>query len=111
MIRYLRLSLRYPGLFLNRHSYGDLLTYLTLHLGPTSRLQGGWACLKFLTSSDDHEDGGNKEQRSPGGEIRPPITARPKGAFCSPPSPRPNAIGTIPMIIASAVISTGRIRA
>src|SRR5271166_4274633 len=68
MIRYLRLSLRYPALFLNRHSYGDLLTYLTLHLGPTSRLQGGWACLKFLTSSDDHEDGGNKEQRSPGGE-------------------------------------------
>ena len=41
---------------------------------------------------------------------RPPITARPSGAFCSPPSPRPSAIGTMPMIIASAVISTGRKR-
>jgi len=40
----------------------------------------------------------------------PPITARPSGAFCSPPSPKPKAIGTIPMIIASAVISTGRTR-
>ena len=42
--------------------------------------------------------------------IRPPITARPSGAFCSPASPRPSAIGTMPMIIASAVISTGRSR-
>ena len=41
---------------------------------------------------------------------RPPITARPSGAFCSPASPRPSAIGTMPMIIASAVISTGRRR-
>ena len=31
----------------------------------------------------------------------PPITARPSGAFCSPPSPRPSAIGTMPMIMAS----------
>jgi predicted tellurium resistance membrane protein TerC len=38
--------------------------------------------------------------------ISPPITARPKGAFCSPPSPRPKAIGTIPMIMANAVINT-----
>src|SRR2546428_11559231 len=42
---------------------------------------------------------------------RPPITARPSGAFCSPPSPRPSAIGTIPMIMAKAVIVTGRIHA
>ena len=35
------------------------------------------------------------------------MTARPSGAFCSPPSPSPSAIGTMPMIIASAVISTG----
>ena len=40
----------------------------------------------------------------------PPMTARPSGAFCSPPSPNPSAIGTMPMIIASAVISTGRNR-
>src|SRR5580704_11741801 len=45
-----------------------LLIHLTLHLGSTCRLQGGCACLKFLTSSDDHEDGGHKEQRSPSGE-------------------------------------------
>ena len=43
-------------------------------------------------------------------KTRPPMTARPSGAFCSPPSPRPSAIGTMPMIIASAVISTGRKR-
>mgnify|MGYP003350064577 CR=1 FL=1 len=30
---------------------------------------------------------------------RPPITARPSGAFCSPPSPIPSAIGSMPMII------------
>ena len=40
----------------------------------------------------------------------PPMTARPSGAFCSPPSPRPSAIGTMPMIIASAVMMTGRKR-
>ena len=43
-------------------------------------------------------------------QSRPPITARPRGAFCSPPSPRPSAIGTMPMIMASAVIMTGRNR-
>ncbi len=41
---------------------------------------------------------------------RPPMTARPSGAFCSPASPRPSAIGTMPMIIASAVMRTGRSR-
>lgn len=41
---------------------------------------------------------------------KPPITARPNGAFCSPPSPIPNAIGTMPKIIALAVIKTGRKR-
>ena len=38
------------------------------------------------------------------------MTARPSGAFCSPPSPSPSAIGTMPMIIASAVMQTGRKR-
>ncbi len=38
---------------------------------------------------------------------RPPITARPRGAFCSPPSPRPSAIGTMPMTMARAVIIRG----
>ena len=38
------------------------------------------------------------------------MTARPSGAFCSPPSPSPSAIGTMPMIMARAVISTGRKR-
>src|ERR1700685_4083826 len=42
--------------------------------------------------------------------MRPPITARPNGAFCSPPSPRPSAIGIMPIIIAVAVITTGRMR-
>src|SRR5580692_13532 len=38
---------------------------------------------------------------------RPPMTARPRGAFCSPPSPRPRAIGSMPIIMASAVMMTG----
>ncbi len=38
------------------------------------------------------------------------MTARPRGAFCSPPSPRPKAIGIMPMIMANAVMSTGRKR-
>ena len=38
------------------------------------------------------------------------MTARPSGAFCSPPSPRPSDIGSMPMIIASAVMITGRSR-
>ena len=42
--------------------------------------------------------------------MRPPITARPSGAFCSPPSPEPSAIGTMPITIAIAVIRTGRMR-
>ena len=43
-------------------------------------------------------------------KIRPPTTARPSGAFCSPPSPSPSAIGAMPIIIASAVMTTGRNR-
>ena len=38
------------------------------------------------------------------------MTARPSGAFCSPPSPSANAIGNMPMIMASAVMQTGRRR-
>src|SRR5258705_687672 len=41
---------------------------------------------------------------------RPPMTARPSGAFCSPPSPSPSAMGIMPMIMAKAVIRTGRNR-
>src|SRR5579859_1511876 len=41
---------------------------------------------------------------------RPPITARASGAFCSPPSPIPSAIGIMPRIMAPAVIRTGRRR-
>ena len=40
----------------------------------------------------------------------PPITALPSGAFCSPPSPMPSAIGTMPTIMAPAVMRTGRSR-
>ena len=38
------------------------------------------------------------------------MTARPSGAFCSPPSAWPMAIGITPRIIARAVIKTGRSR-
>src|SRR6185437_2561590 len=40
----------------------------------------------------------------------PPMTARPSGAFCSPPSPIPRAMGIMPRTMAPAVISTGRRR-
>src|SRR3984957_17145290 len=53
---------------------------------------------------------GAKTSVAAGGNNRPPITARPSGAFCSPPSPRPRDIGNIPMTIANAVMSTGRKR-
>src|SRR4029453_15317582 len=53
---------------------------------------------------------GTKNNVATVAKIKPPITARPSGAFCSPPSPRPSDIGNMPMIIASAVISTGRSR-
>src|SRR5260370_993480 len=42
--------------------------------------------------------------------ISPPITARPSGAFCSPPAPIASDIGSMPRIIASAVMITGRMR-
>src|SRR5437868_2591915 len=38
------------------------------------------------------------------------MTARPSGAFCLTPSPRPSDIGSIPWTIAVAVFSTGRRR-
>jgi len=34
---------------------------------------------------------GTKKSVETVAKIRPPITARPSGAFCSPPSPRPSA--------------------
>ena len=42
--------------------------------------------------------------------ISPPITALPNGDTWSPPSPNPIAIGNIPAVIASVVITIGRIR-
>jgi len=38
---------------------------------------------------------------------KPPITARPNGALCSPASPIPEAMGIIPAIMAKLVISIG----
>ena len=84
--------------------------------------------IQFMLSFDEDKDGivtrdeleaGLKFQRKTLGtkarvatvaNINPPMTARPRGAFCSPLSPRPSAIGTIPIIMANAVIRTGRIR-
>ena len=41
---------------------------------------------------------------------RPPITARPSGAVISLPSSKAKAIGTVPRIMAMAVIRIGRSR-
>ena len=42
---------------------------------------------------------------------KPPITAMPRGAFCSPPSPRASDMGSMPMIIAGTLtgLSVGRL--
>ena len=41
-------------------------------------------------------------------KINPPMTACPRGATCSPPSPIPEAMGIIPAIMAKVVIRIGR---
>ncbi len=41
---------------------------------------------------------------------KPPTTARPNGAVCWPPSPRPSAIGIMPAIMARLVIRIARNR-
>ena len=41
---------------------------------------------------------------------RPPITARPRGAFCWPDSPKASAMGSMPAIMAQVVIRMGRSR-
>ena len=56
------------------------------------------------------DDRDEEERRRTSPRASPPMTARPSGAFCSPPSPSPSDMGSMPRIIASAVISTGRRR-
>jgi hypothetical protein len=51
---------------------------------------------------------GTKNRVAKVATIKPPMTALPSGAFADPPSPKPVAIGSIPIIIARAVIITGR---
>src|SRR5262249_52981319 len=88
-----RLDARDLGLGLRRH----------VHDGRTSGAAGG-VFLKVLYTM------GTKNSVETVAKSRPPMTARPSGAFCSPPSPSPRDIGSMPMIIAKAVISTGRRR-
>src|SRR5271166_626059 len=73
--------------------------------GPSASPDGRWRweCSRLKTV-------GTKNSVATVATRSPPMTARPRGAFCSPPSPRANAIGSMPMIMASAVISTGRKR-
>jgi hypothetical protein len=59
--------------------------------------------LGFLAAVGVHETEDSVAQVA---KISPPITARPSGVFC----PGSMAIGSMPMTIASAVISTGRNR-
>src|SRR2546422_4292509 len=78
------------------------------HDGPPvsssgSRGRGGWRRSRLYMT------GTNKSVETVASR-RPPMTARASGAFCSPPSPMPSDIGSIPSTIASAVISTGRMR-
>ena len=62
------------------------------------RLGGTW-----FASMGDAEQHRHEQQRREGSKKRPPITARPSGAFC----PGSIAIGAMPMIMANAVMITG----
>jgi hypothetical protein len=80
-----------------------------LMCGPARQMASpfGAAGQPLMHTGEHHR---HEEQGRYGGQQQAPITARPSGAFCSAPSPRPRAMGIMPMIMASAVISTGRIR-
>jgi len=43
---------------------------------------------------DDREHVGTKKRVATVANMRPPMTARPNGAFCSPPSPIPMPSGS-----------------
>jgi len=53
---------------------------------------------------------GTKIKVNTGGDRQAADHGPPRGAFCSPPSPKPSDMGNMPMIIARAVITTGRSR-
>ena len=72
-------------------------------VGSAGSLSERFLCSRLKTE-------GTKTSVATVANSRPPITARPSGAFCSPPSPRPSAMGIMPMIMARAVIRTGRKR-
>ena len=71
-----------------------------------SRAGAGSLARSACASWTSRKTAGTKNSVATVEQIRPPITARPSGAFSSALS----AIGVMPMIIASAVISTGRNR-
>ena len=80
-------------------------------MGDLPLLQGCFPAEFWLAAMQQGKHRGHKDQRGHRrAHSRPPITARPSGAFCSPPSPMPSAIGTMPIIIARAVMTTGRKR-
>jgi hypothetical protein len=56
---------------------------------------------------NDAEDDGDEDQRRDRSKNEAADDGAAKGAFCSPPSPTPSAIGSMPMIMASAVITHG----
>ncbi len=61
-------------------------------------------------AAEDHEDGRDEEEGRAGGEDEAADDGAAEGAFCSPPVPTPRAMGTMPMIMARAVMRTGRMR-
>jgi len=63
--------------------------------------------MPFVTL-EDAEKRWNKEQRRNRRENQSTNDRPAEGSICSPPSPSPRAMGTIPIIMAKAVISTGR---
>ena len=65
----------------------------------------------FAPRMQQREDGRNEEERRHGSDQEPADHgAAERPCSCSPPSPSANAIGSMPMIMASAVMRTGRKR-
>jgi len=75
-----------------------------LSAGCREELLRGWLPWKIVKSA------GKTSNVAMVAPSKPPITARPSGAVCAPPSPRPAAIGNMPATIAPPVMRIGRSR-
>jgi hypothetical protein len=122
----------WPKLFCGQCQPGEIAERgFSLHGSSVVRFLGSGSLFRFLLRSkqvasrfflnalvviygrllaNDRVDDRHDEERADGAKRSPPMTARPIGAFCSPPCPSASAMGNIPRIMANAVMQTGRRR-